>query len=40
MTRESATSLQVVSTLAVYCPWGWGLSGSALGWNVPLARQD
>ena len=30
MTRESATSLEVVLTLVVYCPWGWGLGGSAL----------
>ena len=38
MTRESATSLEVVFTLVVYCPWDWGLGGSALGWSVPLAR--
>ena len=30
MTRESATSLEVVSTVVVYCPWGWGLAGAAL----------
>ena len=30
MTKESATSLEVVSTLVVYCPWGWGLGGSGL----------
>ena len=40
MTRESATSLEVVFTLLVYCTWGWGLDGSALGWSVPLGRQD
>ena len=40
MTRESATFLEVVSTLVVYCPWGWGLAWSALGWSVPLAIQD
>ena len=40
MTRESATSLGMVSALAVYCQWGCGLGGAALGWSVPLARQD
>ena len=40
MTRESATYLEVVSTLVVYCPWGLGLGGAVLGWSVPLARQD
>ena len=42
MTKESATctSLQVVSTLVVYCQWAWGLGRSALGRSVPLARQD
>ena len=37
MTWESATSMEVVF---VYCPWGWRLGGAALGWSVPLARQD
>ena len=40
MNTESATSLEVVFTLVVYCSWGWGLDRSALGWCVPLSRQD
>ena len=40
MTRESVISLEVVFTLVVYCPLSWGLAESALGWSVPLARQD
>ena len=27
MTRESATYLEVVFTLVVYCRWGWGWAG-------------
>ena len=33
MTRERATSLEVVFTLVV--PWGWGLRRAVLGWSVP-----
>ena len=40
MTRENATSLEVVFTLVVYCPWRWELGRSALGWSVLFARQD
>ena len=31
MTRESATSLEMVFILVVYCSWGWELGGATLG---------
>ena len=31
MTGESATSLEVVVTLVVYCPWGWVVGRACFG---------
>ena len=40
MTRESATSLEVVSTLVVYyCLWDWWLGGSAFRMECTIGQE-